>query len=78
MAPKNLEDQFRPDKGVNGKVVAVAVYVGFFLFCAVFGFGTFFLGQALSGKKMSMHIDKTKVQMEQPPAGGINVVPGNR
>ena len=78
MASKNLEDQFRPTKGANGKVVAISIYVGFFLFCAIFGFGTFYLGQALSGKKMSTRIDKSKVRMDEPTSGGLSVVPGNR
>ncbi len=80
MAANNLEDQFKPTAGVSGKKFAIGVYVGFFLFCAVFGFGTFYAGVWLSKKKINTNIDREKVRskLEQQTQERPNVFPGMR
>ncbi len=80
MASKNREDEFRPTKGVNGKKFAIGIYIGFFVFCAIFGFGTFYGGVLLSKQKINTNIDREKVRLkieanQKEPAG---VFPGMR
>jgi hypothetical protein len=80
MGSQNLEDQFKPSAGMSGKKFTIMMYVGFLVFCAICGFGTFYGGILISGKKINTHIDREKVRskLEEQGHEQPGIFPGAR